>query len=626
MDMVGRTLSRQREALLVVLFVSAVSFWRGTFDVFNTVKATVFVLGAVVIGLWSVRRVWLTGRVVYPATSIVGAVGLLVVGLVTATLTSATPWRSVVGLPGRHTGLAPYLAYALLFAATVRLYAQSSPAPVATAVLAAGAPVALYGLLQAGGLDPFAWQVVEGGPPVFSTFGNANFFSAYLGAVVPLAVWAALSQTWGVQWRVLLGVLGIAAFAAAVASRSAQGPGAALVGAAFMAGVWACTTPPKRARRRLMAAGMALVALAAGALLAGGGPAAAVRAEVVGSLATRVPKWQAALAMFRDRPFLGFGLDTYGDWFYAYRSPALAAMSGLGRSVDNPHNVLLHMLTGGGLLLAAGWVVFAGMTAYALVHGLRRLQGEDRLLLGGLGGAWLAYQVQSLVSIDVPPLAGLHFILAGAIVALGVAPPLREWALPLRARPPAATHRPRCMVEVPLATTALALAVGGLVWVITAPVRADQLAQSAAVAADSQDSAQAMALYDRAIAIAFWEPRYPAIKSAWLAQMGRQSEALDAQLLAARRDPRGLAHTLNVARLYAVMGNGERAAQWYDRALQIDPSTPVVLVEVGRFRLWEGDMTGAVEALERALAIDPTNAEATRALVWLQTTRQSRPA
>jgi hypothetical protein len=68
MDFVSRTLSRQRLVLSAVLVVSAVGFWRASYDVFNTFKATVIIVGALAIVTLSAVRVSRTRRVLLPAT------------------------------------------------------------------------------------------------------------------------------------------------------------------------------------------------------------------------------------------------------------------------------------------------------------------------------------------------------------------------------------------------------------------------------------------------------------------------------------------------------------------------------------------------------------------------------
>jgi O-antigen ligase len=117
--------------------------------------------------------------------------------------------------------------------------------------------------------------------------------------------------------------------------------------------------------------------------------------------------------MLGDRPLFGFGLASFEGWFYAYRPVAVAVADGFRRSTDAPHSVPLEMLASGGLLLGLAYLALVGVTGWALIRGLRHRAGVERVLLAGLGGAWLAYQVQSLVSIDVPPIAVLHYALAG---------------------------------------------------------------------------------------------------------------------------------------------------------------------------------------------------------------------
>ncbi|PSO56055.1 MAG: hypothetical protein BRC31_00150 [Actinobacteria bacterium QS_5_72_10] len=152
------------------------------------------------------------------------------------------------------------------------------------------------------------------------------------------------------------------------------------------------------------------------------GPFAAVADQLTTSLETRLGKWETALRMAGDHPLVGLGLNDFADYFHAYRPQWLATEDGLERTTDTPHNVPLDMLTSGGVLLLTAYVVLVVVTAWALARGLRRLDGQQRLLLGGMGGAWGAYQLQSYVSIDVPPLAVLHYTLAGLIIAFGLAP------------------------------------------------------------------------------------------------------------------------------------------------------------------------------------------------------------
>jgi O-antigen ligase/Tfp pilus assembly protein PilF len=621
MDFVTRTLRIQRALLAAVLVGSALGFSRSTYDVFNTVKATVVVVGALALLAVSAVRVSRTRRVVWPVTPAWSALGLFAAGLVAATAVSPTTLAAVVGRLGRHTGLALYLTYVVLFVAALRLYRDASPVGLVTALLVAAAPVTVYGLAQAAGLEPLSWQAVEGGPQVFATFGNANFFAAWLGAVVPLCAWAALSRAVSPGARAGAAVLGVGAAVAAYASHSLQGPAAATAGLAVVA-VAALGAGDERSRRRaplLLAAGGALAVAAGVALAAGVGPLAAIRTGALTSLDTRVGKWQAALAMWADHPLLGVGLDGYADWYHRYRSAEVAAESGLARTADTAHNVVLDLLASGGLLLALSYLAVVGFTGWALVGGLRRLRGEDRLLLGGLGGAWVAYQVQSLVSIDVPPLAALHWVLAGTIVALATSPTLRTWTLPgapalpeqrpgggkRRARP-----QPQPLVPAnPVLLTGVALATAGALWLALLPVRAEAAAGRASAAVVAGRTDEALASYARAGRLAPWEARYPTQAAGFLAELRRPEQALVAHERAAARAPRALAHPVNIGRLAAQLGDHGKAGAAYARVLELDPKTPEVLVEVGRYRLARGDLAGATALLERAVSAQADNAE-----------------
>ncbi|HUH07942.1 MAG TPA: tetratricopeptide repeat protein [Egibacteraceae bacterium] len=623
MDFVARTLRWQRIVLAVVLVGSAVGFWRGSLDVFNTTKATIVALGALALLTLSALRVSMTRRALIPATAAWYPMGAFAAALVVATLVADRPMLAVVGRIGRHTGLVMYLVYVMLVWAVLRQYHDASPAPLIKAILVAAVPVSLYGLAQAVGLEPLPWQAVEGGPPVFSTFGNANFFSAYLGIVVPLALWGALTSTWSELWRAASGLLAVLSLLAAYLSGSLQGVGIALLGAAFVVAVAVLSSDEAAHRRGRAAAAAGAVLVTAGAAIAsvafGVGPLGHLQPSAARSLETRIGKWETALAMFADRPLIGFGLDSFGDWFYAYRPQWLAVTSGLERSTDTPHNVFLDMLASGGLVLGLSYAAFVGFTAWALASGLRRLAGEERLLLGGLGGGWLAYQLQSLVSIDVPPLAVAHWVLAGAIILVANRPPLREWTLPGASAPaaqrPGARRRPRDQAPAlarpnPIAIGLIAVLVVIGVWALAIPLRAEEAASDALHLAAVGRLDEAEQAWDSAVGIGFWEARYPAMAGGFhTEQLGRLSEALALHQTAARREPRGLAHWINVGRIAVSLGEEATAEEAYQRILELDRQTPEVLAEVGRYRLERGDAAEAARLLGQAVEARDENAE-----------------
>lgn len=614
MDVVARTLRWQRWTVCAVLAGAALGFTRSTLDVFNTTKATIILAGALGVVLLAAYRASRTRRVSVPRSPVVAAAAVLAIAFVLATITSPLPVASLVGRPGRHTGLAAYLTYLVLFVVVTRLYRDHAPTDLVRTLLAAAAPVTAYGLLQAAGVEPLGWRAVEGGPQVFSTFGNANFFAAFLGIVVPLAAWGALTRTWSAPWRAASAALAVAAFAATVLSNSQQGPAIALAGTALVLGVAvAASRLPFGARLGLLGGAALLGGAVVAAVAAGVGPLGSIRASLVASLGTRTPKWETALAIWRDHPVLGVGLERYADYFHEYRPASLAAATGLRRTTDTPHDIPLDMLANGGLVLALAYVAFVGLTGFALVVGLRRNRGEDRLLLAGVGGAWVAYQLQSLVSIDVPPIAVLHYVLAGLVVALGTRPALATLRLP-GARPDAPARaggpkrakgkppRPQLAPANPLVTLALAVVgVAGLV-AITTPLRADFAAARGVRLGAAQPDAATDA-YRQAADTAFWESRYPGLLGSHLAgqEPGRAEDALAAHREAARREPRALGHALSVARLEAQLGRLDEADATWDRILQIDPQTPEVLAEAGTYRLGRGDVELADQLLERAV-------------------------
>ena len=576
-------LAALRAAVAATPVLAALALWRPAAEVFAVAEATVVWLGALACLALAALAAVVERRVALPRRRLAAAAGLYAGALVVAALSAAhAPALSLAGRAGRHTGAATALAALVLAAAAAWAFRDRPAWALRVAVLAAAGPIAGYALLQAAGADPLAWALVEGGPAVFSTLGNASFLSAWCGIAAPLAAWGALEQRWARPWRALAGGLTAALLAAAAASGSLQGLAAGAVGLVALALAWWRGAPRSRAAR--------------GVVLAAGGAAVAVTAlrwaelatSASASLSSRLTHWQTAWRMAADRPLAGAGLEGFEGLAWRYEAPAAAAARGLERSLDSPHNLALAQLTSGGWPLLATWAALLALVALALASGWRRLDGERLLALGAVGGAWLAYLTQGAVSLDVAPLAALGAVAAGATLGLAAPESLREVALVRRW--PAA-----------LAAAALAVALAVAAVAATLPLRADLAAGVAETAerqeASSEDAAAAAA---RARRLAPYEPSYASADGARRLAAGDAAGALAAYEAAVAADPHALAAHLSRARIAAATGQEATAGQAYRAAVTIAPHTPEVLAEAGEHFVRQGPRALGRALLERA--------------------------
>lgn len=584
----GCAYERTGRAILVAgVASSAVVFSRLLYDVFNTPKLLVVVTcGLALTGLGVVARCR-EHRLVLPRSGVTTAAAAFAVVAAVAALGSASPARAATGASNARGGLALYLACLVVFLAATVLYRASSPVPVVNALLVAAVPVLAYAAVQALGFDPFAWRSA-GDAVVFSTFGNSNFFSAWAGVVSVLGAWSATRSGAPVRLRVAGGLLGVAAVAVGLVSESIQGPVAAFCGLAFMA-LAGLTDGGRHVRagrwRAVVTTAVPLLLLLAGAVVAYAGAATA-------SFGTRIGLWRAALSMGVDRPLTGVGLDLFADWYHAYRPVSDAVSRGLGRTADAAHSVPLQLLSGGGVPLLAAYLAFVAGVGLVLVRGIRRSHGEQRLLLGGLGGAWVAYQLQSLVSIDVPPLALLHWLLAGLIVAVA--------APDIAGRVTACRHRAWSR-SAAAATTAVA---GVVVLALATPLRAEVAARRGVTFTARGDHARAEESFQTALRLNTWEPAYALGLARERAHRGDAAAAYQAYVLASARQPRGIAQALERARIADDARRHSEAAAAYADAVTIDPNSPPLLVEAARHHIRWGDPELALTLLARAVSLD----------------------
>lgn len=562
-----------RSECLVVSFVAvatAVVFLRPAAEPFGLPKATLVWLSAAALLAMELAR-WARGQKPTPAPNrLLIAVGVFVGAFVIVTVASTSPALSVFGEYRYYEGLLSYLSYAVVATVIATRFGPAQLGLVAASVTFGLAGATLYGLVQLVGLDPFDWSTREL-PGIFSTLGQPNHAGAYLGATVPLTVGLLVSRVGSGRLRTLLGVVAFLGALVAVSTQAFQGVIGLIVGVLAVllyhyAREHRARWRERISRLRALEAGVAASVVAALIVLS-----QQLSRQVSSGLDERVLMWRGALRMFRERPLVGFGPDTFGLHFYAFRPAEHAERLGF-TNPEVPHSVPLSMLTSGGIVLAAAYAAVVVLTAAMLLSGLRRLPtGRQRDLLVAFGGMWLAYQVVSLVAIDVPSFAVLHWIAVGAIAVLAPAASPRPDPGRQRKRSRAAP-----LVPVPLAAAAALVLMLAATVSLTRPLRADLAATRAFELAEAGQGRQSLDEIGRATDLAPYRATYWLLESSIRQRGGDDTGARAALDTAAEVDSGNSQLALLSAQYADALGDTAAADMWRREAIARDPRNPAV--------------------------------------------------
>lgn len=187
---------------------------------------------------------------------------------------------------------------------------------------------------------------VEGVVRISGTFPHPNDLALYLVRVVPFAVALAIAYRarFDYRWLATAAICG-AALLLTFSRGALVGAGIAVVLVAW----WG--------RRRRLSAALGVAAVAVGGLLTLTAGSRILSLFSGGSGSARVEIWRSALAMERDHPIFGVGLDQF---LYQYAPRYVAPAAWDERFTSHPHNLILDVwlrLGIMGLVVAAAYVV-----------------------------------------------------------------------------------------------------------------------------------------------------------------------------------------------------------------------------------------------------------------------------
>jgi O-antigen ligase len=519
--------------------------------------------------LLAVATLWLGWRWRdVPRAALLAAAAVLAVATL-STVTSSAVWVSLMGSDASRGGLLSLAVWAAWFCVAAAA-ARDTPWRGQALCLCVW-PVAAYALVQRLGFDPLSWSSVAtwcGALRPFSILGHPFQLGVWTAMVLPLAL-DLTASTVGLRRA---GWLATALAAAGTGLLSFSRAG--WLCAAVALAVWLSLRVRRRWSLTAALAGAAAVALSA----VFSAPFAA-RLQGFFVAPTRVDMWRAAWAAFRERPWLGWGVDTFQLVSQRFR-PADAWLREWGATSQHAHS------------LPAQWLATLGLAGVALLCALAvALGGTFRRRRRDVpAGVWAA-----LAAFVLSTTLGFH---GTAVLALG---------LTLLAGLPAPdaphVHLSRAWLSLPLL---LSLVEARL-------VAASMLARSAMAREARGDTAGAADRY-------LWAERVEPENAVWSARRGlllerrsrspagtdeaALSAALEAYQRAARVAPAYAVFAANEGRVLSLLGRSEAVAV-LSSAVAHAPADARIRLDLAEARLRAGDVAGCRAETERVLVAYP---------------------
>jgi len=317
--------------------------------------------------------------------------------------------QQLFGTTGRNTGLITYFAFSILFVVAMAVSSTPFLSRFIFAALVVGVASLGYGVIQAVGADPFDW--VNAYSPVFGFLGNPNFQSSLLGILGAVVFTQLLSGQVKIQIKGVYVVYLLVTTYVIKETESQQGFLILLIGAAVAIGIFVI-----HRSRVLGYSYLGIVAVAFTAVLVGTlnkGPLASLLYK--DSVTYRGDYWRAGWKMTVENPIFGVGLDSYGDWYRRSRTIEATLRRGPEVTSNAAHNVFLDISAYGGFPLVLIYLALMALVVISAVRVIKRSEGFNAGFVGLVAG-WVAFQAQSIISINQIGLALWGWVLSGLII------------------------------------------------------------------------------------------------------------------------------------------------------------------------------------------------------------------
>lgn len=392
---------------LVVLFI-----WTPAFDPINLTKATL--LTALALPLLPLSFLLTTKNMRCNLQWLIPALLLILHICLQLFNQDLTVWRKTIGTFTRSSGGLILISFVLLMITVALLNYEKNLNYWRFTIYAISCLMIPYGILQISGNDPIEWNYKVSNK-LLLTLGNPNFASALFGilgaALIPLFFERKLKKV----NRFVALFLGLGNLILSLQTNSIQGPIAMLGGLIF---VFLLLPSMLKARLSLKVLGIG-TAITAGLFIVSLYFIAPTIFDRMFSYTFDLRKyyWAAALRMIEKSPFFGVGIDSYGENYRLLRGYEVTQAYSPFVYSNNAHNFFLQIGATLGIIALVFYVLIQIFVVKAILELILDKKRKTTPTEMGVIAAWVAFQLQNLVSVDQIGIQVLGWCLSGILLS-----------------------------------------------------------------------------------------------------------------------------------------------------------------------------------------------------------------
>ncbi len=557
---------------------------------------------------------WLTGHIVATKHNSFKEIPTKFFGLLLASFALLSFIAAVVtdisftaffGENQRRNGFLTYLALIVFMFASAVFVKLEAVRRFNYVAFATGLVLGTYGLMQISGLDFIQWNNPYNA--VISTVGNPNFAAAVMAMMASIVFGPVLNNSFSIYYRVASLFLTVMLLITIYLSDARQGLIAFAIGVGVYVIIWLYSIKSKLKHVALGSSLLIGTFAILGMLQIG--PLTSYLYK--GSVSVRGYYWRAGIEMFKDQPFFGVGLDRYGAYFKEFREVGYPLTYGFNITSSNAHNLPIQMFSTAGVFTGIAYLAILGFIIWRGIVGIKSNQGNERLLVASVFSAWLAYQAQSIISIDNIGISIWGWVLGGVVVGVSRQSAEANVESGKRSKPSVNTVNFN-LKQVFVSTAAVALALGAVVPLYQAEKNMfETRMRFNPTVAESKN-----ALYEYAnktLNTRLLEPGYKITSGNYLAASGFTNEGLDVLKEVIERDPRNLDALTALAEFSQQLGNLDEIIKYRLQIAEYDPFNATNYLQLGRSYKLNGDLAKMNEMRVKIMSFAPDTEEAKQA-------------